>query len=272
MRIGVVAPSCPLSRQAAERVEAMAEARGLALVVHPQCFLEAGHFAGPDHARLAALEEMMADAAIDALWFARGGYGSNRIAEALAAPSPAARTKTYVGYSDGGFLLAALHKAGAPVAHGPMVQDILREGGEAAIGRVLDWLAQGSEAALEPGLDGPAFAFNLVVLSSLMGTPLEPDFTGAELLIEEVDEELYRIDRFLFHVSRQPGFARLRQLRLGRCQVKANDRPFGTEVEEVVRYWCARAGVAYAGRADIGHDSQNRIVPFPSCNGPAALS
>jgi muramoyltetrapeptide carboxypeptidase len=250
----------------------MAEARGIELVVHPQCFLEAGHFAGLDEARLSALQEMMADPAIDALWLARGGYGSNRIAEALAPLSSAARTKTYVGYSDGGFLLAALHKAGAPVAHGPMVQDVLREGGEAAVGRVLDWLGHAAEEALEPALDGPAFAFNLVVLSSLMGTSLEPDFTDAELLIEEVDEELYRIDRFLFHVSRQPGFARLRQLRLGRCLVKANDRPFGSEVEEVVRHWCGRAGVAYAGRADIGHDSGNRIVPFPSCNGPAALS
>ena len=112
----------------------------------------------------------------------------------------------------------------------------------------------------------------LVVLSSLMGTGLEPDFTGAELLIEEVDEELYRIDRFLFHVTGQPGFARVRQLRLGRCALKANDRPFGAEPEAVARHWCERAGVPYGGRADIGHDSQNRVVPFPLRNRGAALS
>jgi muramoyltetrapeptide carboxypeptidase len=243
------------------------------LVVHPQCFLEEGHFAGSDGERLAALREMMADTSIDAIWFARGGYGSNRIAEAAVRDlPPAALSKTYVGYSDGGFLLAALHKAGASVAHGSMVQDVARQGGEAAVGRVLDWLSTGSTEALEPGLDGPTFAFNLVVLSSLMGTPLEPDFTGAELLIEEVDEELYRIDRFLFHVTSQKGFASLRQLRLGRCHLKENDRPFGAEVEDVVRSWCERSGVHYGGRADIGHDSLNRIVPFPSCNGPTALS
>jgi muramoyltetrapeptide carboxypeptidase len=272
MRIGVVAPSCPLRREAAERVTAMAEARALELVVHPQCFLEAGHFAGSDEARLAALREMMADPSLNAIWFARGGYGSNRIAADAVRDLPeAALTKTYVGYSDGGFLLAALHKAGARVAHGPMVQDVTRGGGEAAE-RVLDWLGKGEVQALEPGLDGSAFAFNLVVLSSLMGTALEPDFTGAELLIEEVDEELYRIDRFLFHVTSQPGFPRLRQFRLGRCLLKANDRSFGAELEEVARFWCERAGVAYAGRADIGHDSLNRIVPFPSCNGSTSLS
>lgn len=273
MRIGVVAPSCPLKREAAERVTVLAEARGIELRIHPQCFMEAGHFAGPDAARLSALREMMADPFIEAIWFARGGYGSNRIAEAAVRDLPAeALAKTYLSYSDGGFLLAALHKAGARVAHGPMVQDVLRDGGEEAVLRSLLWLASGDAEACEAGLNGPAFAFNLVVLSSLMGTALEPDFTGAELLIEEVDEELYRIDRFLFHVSSQPGFRRLRQLRLGRCHLKPNDRPFGAEVEEVARFWCGRAGVPYAGRADIGHDSLNRIVPFPMCNGRGALS
>ena len=50
--------------------------------------------------------------------------------------------KTYLGYSDAGFLLAAFHKAGLDVAHGPMVQDAMREGGDAAIHRALDWLVK----------------------------------------------------------------------------------------------------------------------------------
>lgn len=273
MRIGVVAPSCPLKRDAAERATALAATLGAELAVHPQCFREDGHFAGSDAERLAALREMMADPAIDAIWFARGGYGSNRIAaEAMRNLPEAARSKQFVGYSDGGFLLARLHKAGLQVAHGPMVQDIARPGGDEAVLRTLRWLIHGDEASLEPGLVGPAFAFNLVVLSSLMGTSLEPDFTGAELLIEEVDEELYRIDRFLFHVTSQPGFARLRQVRLGRCLLKANDRPFGAELEAVVRHWCVQAGVPFAGTADIGHDSLNKVVPFPLCNGLSSLS
>ncbi|GAA4012137.1 hypothetical protein GCM10022280_07410 [Sphingomonas swuensis] len=267
MRIAVVAPSCPLKQEAAERVRSLAAGGGVELVVHPQSFLEAGHFAGSDEDRLDALREVMADPAIDAVWFARGGYGSNRIAEAVARDLPAAAlSKTFLGYSDGGFLLAALHRAGARVAHGPMVQDVLRTGGETAVLRALDWLATRDPAAVEPGIKDSAFAFNLVVLSSLMGTPLEPDFSGSELLIEEVDEELYRIDRFLFHVTSQPGFARVERLRLGRCHLRANDRPFGAELEAVAQHWCARAGVSYGGRADIGHDAENRIVPFPARN------
>lgn len=273
MRIAVVAPSCPLKREAADRVTALAGEIGVDLAVHPQCFLEDGHFAGADSDRLAAVREVLADTAVDAVWLARGGYGSNRIAAEAAANLPAAaKSKRVLGYSDGGFLLAALHRAGVAVAHGPMVQDVMRQDGDAAVLRSLRWLATGDEASLEPGLSGPAFAFNLVVLSSLMGTPLEPDFTGAELLIEEVDEELYRVDRFLFHLTSQPGFARVRQLRLGRFAIKNNDRPFGAELEQVARFWCARSGVPFGGLADIGHDSLNRVVPFPPCNDGASLS
>src|SRR5215208_5445020 len=102
MRIAVVAPSCPLKREAAERVRAIVALRGdCELVIHPQCFLSDGHFAGPDQARLEALRELMADSSVDAVWFARGGYGSNRIAEAVLADLPeAAGDKLYLGYSD----------------------------------------------------------------------------------------------------------------------------------------------------------------------------
>src|SRR4051812_22683997 len=118
MKIAVVAPSCPLTRDAAAAVEAIVQERGdCELAIHPQCFLVDGHFAGPDEARLAALREVMADPSVDAVWFARGGYGSNRIAEAAIADVPgAARGKLYMGYSDAGFLLAGLHKAGLDVA------------------------------------------------------------------------------------------------------------------------------------------------------------
>ena len=77
MKIAVVAPSCSLSRDAAAAVAAIVAGRGdCELLVHPQCFLSDGHFAGPDEARLAALREVMADPSLDAVWFARGGYGS----------------------------------------------------------------------------------------------------------------------------------------------------------------------------------------------------
>lgn len=265
MRIAVVAPSCPLKREAAERVEAIVAERGdCELVIHPQSYLTDGHFAGPDEARLAAFREVMADPTIDAVWIARGGYGSNRIAEAAAADLPAAAGgKVYLGYSDAGFLHGALHKAGLDVAWTPMPQDVLRSGGDEAVSRTLDWIVRRDPAALEPDLDGPAMAFNLTVLSNLLGTPLEPDFSGVDLLVEDLGEQLYRTDRSMFHITASENIRKVRQIRLGRVSdILPNEPDFGVDEAAIVEQWCKRSGIAFGGRADIGHDAQNKIVPF----------
>ena len=265
MRIAVVAPSCPLKREAAERVEAIVAERGdCELIIHPQCFLSEGHFAGPDEVRLAALREVMADPSIDAVWFARGGYGSNRIAEQALRDIPdAARAKLYLGYSDAGFLLAGLYKAGIEVAWGPMPQDAIREGGEDAIARALDWIVRRDLSAQEPDLQQPAMAFNLTVLSNLLGTTLEPDLAGADLLIEEVSEHLYAIDRTMFHVISSGNVRNAARIRLGRVSdILPNDPDFGGDEAAIVSDWCHRSGIPFGGRADIGHDARNRVVPF----------
>ena len=269
MKIAIVAPSCPLKRQAAEAVQAIVAARGdCELLIHEQAFMSEGHFAGPDGARLDALRQVMADPSVDAVWFARGGYGSNRIAEAAVRDlPPAARGKIYMGYSDAGFLHAAMHKAGLDVVWGPMPQDVVREGGEDAIRRALDWLVARDPSAEEEALEAPAMAFNLTVLASLLGTVIEPDFAGIDLLIEDVGEHHYRIDRTMFHVTASPNVRKVKRLRLGRVgDIPANDPDFGRDECAIVEEWCALSGIHYGGRADIGHDAMNKVVPFPREN------
>lgn len=233
------------------------------LAFHPQCFDTHGHFAGDDATRLAALLDLANDPQVDAIWFAMGGYGSNRIAEGmLAGLREVAGAKTYLGYSDCGTLLGALYRngIGQPV-HGPLAGDIRREGGDDAVRRVLGYFT-GDRTGLEPGLDHrPAVAFNLMTLAMLVGTRFMPDVEGHVVLVEEVAEHLYAVDRLFFHVTEHLRGAA--GLRLGRVsEVPENDRPFGFEAEDIARFWCERAGVPYLGRADIGHDAANRIVPF----------
>lgn len=254
-------------------VEALVAGRDdVSLHFHEQCFAEDGHFAGDDGVRLRALVDCANDPAFDAVWFAMGGYGSNRIAaQAIAQMNAAARSKSYLGYSDTGFLLGALYRNGiGRVAHGPLAGDIRREGGERAVKRALDWL-KGQVSGLEPRLDErPAVAFNLTTLAMLVGTDLAPDLGGHVVLIEEVAEHLYAVDRMLFHVTQHlKGIA---GLRLGRISdVPENDRPFGTDEVAIVEDWCARSGIPYLGRADIGHDAANKIVPFGlEARGPRA--
>jgi len=253
----------------AEGVTALAARHhpSVALHFHPQCFLSAGHFAGRDDQRAAAFIEVANDPSFDALWFGRGGYGSGRIAEeVLGKLNDAARDKAYLGYSDAGAMLAGLYASGfLSIAHGPMPADITRAGGEAAVMRALDYLMTRSTEALEPSVasSGKVVAFNLMTFSQIIGTPLQPDLTDHVLMLEEVSEYMYRIDRSLLHITSNKAVQRVAGIRLGRCSaIPDNDPPFGQTEVEIVQHWCKRSSIPYLGRADIGHDADNKIVPF----------
>jgi muramoyltetrapeptide carboxypeptidase len=67
----------------------------------------------------------------------------------------------------------------------------------------------------------------------------------------------------MFHVTASANLRGARRLRLGRvADILANDPEFALDEAAIVEEWCARSGIAYGGRADIGHDSHNRVVPF----------
>jgi muramoyltetrapeptide carboxypeptidase len=151
-----------------------------------------------------------------------------------------------------------------------MPNDLRRDGGVAAVERALAWLTRHDPAALEPNLgEGPAAAFNITVLSQLLGTPIEPDLAGHVLMLEDVSEHMYRTDRALFHITGNAGVRAVAGIRLGRCtEVPANDPDFGASEEEVFLYWCERSGIPYLGRADIGHDAGNKVVPFGALPDP----
>lgn len=269
MRIGVVAPARKVSEEGSLRMKAFMALHYPAheLIYHPQCFLTAGHFAGTDEQRAAAFLEMANDPAIDAVWFARGGYGSNRILDRVIPNlSDAARAKTYMGFSDMGFVLGALYarRIGRPV-HASMASSLGRNDTGEGTGWALGWLIDRDRRALEPSLaDGrPAAAFNLAILTAMIGTPWLPDLTDHVLMIEEVDEPLYRIDRMLFQVANATQLKGIAGIRLGAVTaVVENDVPFGESVEQIVERWCRTMGVPFLGRAEIGHVELNRVVPF----------
>lgn len=269
MKIAVVAPANRIDPVLADNANAVARmlyGDKIVLTVHPQCYLADGHFAGNDDARAAAFVEVANDPQYDAVWMARGGYGSNRIAERVAAKlTGQAKKKIYLGYSDAGFLFGALYKTGHKVAHGPTLGDIKRSGGEEAVTRALKFLVDRDASTLEPSLgDGePAVAFNLTVLSHMMGTELVPDLSGHVLMLEDVDEHTYRSDRAFFQVTSNANIRKVAGIRLGRFSaIPPNDTEFGKTEEDVAKHWCALSDIPYLGSADIGHDIHNKIVPF----------
>ncbi|MAW81605.1 MAG: LD-carboxypeptidase [Parvularcula sp.] len=268
--IAIVCPGGPITRELAEKTASLASARfGESVSLHfpEQCFSVAGHFAGTDAERSAAFLDAANDPKVDAVWFGRGGYGACRLDDDLFGKlNEHARTKTYFGYSDNGFLLARLYKRkiGRQV-HGPIATDLNREGGEEAISRALSYLVHGDLSGLEPTVKTgkPCAAFNITVLAHLAGTNWMPDLTGHIVMLEDVGEYLYATDRAMFSIINDRSVQNAAGIMLGRLSdVPENDRPFGSTDEEIVQYWCARAGLPYLGRADIGHDAGNKIVPF----------
>ncbi len=269
-KIGAVCVSSRFDRSRAEAVAAwMSEHhpdRSVSVVFHPNSFLKSGHFAGDDDARAEAFVEFANDPRIHAVWFARGGYGSCRVAEAIIPRlTDVAHRKRYLGYSDAGSLMAGMYKAGfKQIAHGPMASDAVRN--DATAQGALAWLTHGDTTLLEPSLatdPRPAVAFNLTVLDQLLGTPLEPDLTGHVLMLEDVSEAAYRIDRMMFHLTSQASIRRVAGIRAGRfTDVTVNEPDFGMTAQEIVQHWCERSGIPYLGTADIGHDPDNKVVPF----------
>lgn len=269
MRIGVVAPGRSIDETVASRVQALVALTwpDVEVVFHPQCFLEWSHFAGTDRQRCDAFLEFANDPGFAAIWFARGGYGSNRILhEAIPKLGPAAAGKRYVGYSDMGFLLGALYarRIGRP-AHGPMPIEIGRKDDHGAcVSRSLAWMIEGKRDVIEPSVGkAPAAAFNLSILASLIGTPWMPDLTDHVLMIEDVSEPLYRIDRMLFTMAHATQLKGIAGVRLGLVNdVQDNDPPFAESPEAMIARWCGEMGVPYLGRALVGHSADNRVVPF----------
>ncbi|MEO1242957.1 MAG: LD-carboxypeptidase [Pseudomonadota bacterium] len=268
--VALVCPGGPVTRDLADKVVEIAAAhcgeQGQ-LHFHDQCFLTAGHFAGNDDERSAAFLDVANDPKYDAVWFARGGYGACRLNETLFDKlNDRARRKTYLGYSDAGMILARLYKdgIGKPV-HGPMPTDMARKDGEYAIGRALDYLIQSDTNTLEKTIasGNKTVAFNITVLSHMIDTDWAPDLAGHIVMLEDVSEYLYSIDRSMFTIMSSSKMKKAAGVRLGRISdVPENDRPFGQTAEEIVQDWCERSNVPYLGRADIGHDADNKVVPF----------
>jgi muramoyltetrapeptide carboxypeptidase len=268
-KIGIVAPGSPIIPRVGELVLAQASKTygelSLDLRFHPQCFERAGHFAGADARRIEAFLEVANDPSYDAVWFARGGYGANRIAETIVQSlSSDAAAKTYLGYSDGGALLAALYKSGIgrPV-HGPMPGDVERNNGADAISRALAFLVDGDQGGFEPSIphNVPVVAFNLSVLCSLLQTRLAPDLKGHILMLEDVDEDISKVDLALFQLTSNLRGQGVAGIQLGRF-ANAGSFPGGATAIDIARHWCGKAAIAFLGHANIGHDSENRIVPF----------
>jgi muramoyltetrapeptide carboxypeptidase len=163
-----------------------------------------GYLAGTDDARVSDLNNALRDDNIDGVWCVRGGYGTMRILDALDTEAMRRHPKVLLGYSD----ITALHttfavRSDVITFHGPTARSKMTEMTHRSLVRAVcsyeDPCGTATHArVLRPGkASGHLIGGNLALLAALCGTPYAPNYDGAILVLEDVGEQTYRIDRML---------------------------------------------------------------------------
>jgi muramoyltetrapeptide carboxypeptidase len=208
--LGVVAPAGVVKPDALERGLAVLRAWGYEIQVGEHVRARRRYCAGTPEERAADLESMFRDPHVDAVLCARGGYGTTQVLPLLDTDLLATHPKLLCGYSDVSPLLGFLvERCGLPALHGPMVASDLAKGlSERAGERLRALLAAPTTAwsepiseVLAPGVASGQLAGGcLSSLVALLGTPYAVETAGCVLLLEDVAERPYRIDRMLTHL------------------------------------------------------------------------
>jgi muramoyltetrapeptide carboxypeptidase len=267
--IGIAAPGGPVDPEKLEAGIDLWRGRGFEVKVRDDLLERRGYLAGDDARRAGELSQLILAPEVDAVVCARGGYGCDRILPALDPQAFRSARKPLVGFSDvTTLLLWQRRRAGLAGFHGPM----LEWGSELDPGAFDDLIDQLRGAAPTPRslcgrgcgggrAEGRLVGGNLVLVTASLATPWEVDTRGAILLIEEVGEPPYRIDRMLRQLLAAGKFAALAGLGVGQlvgCEDARYPEPNALEVIEEV---AGAQGLPLVVDLPFGHVKDNRAWP-----------
>lgn len=267
-RVALVAPSGPIERHRLDRGAELLRSLGLDVVVGAHAYDRSGYLAGTDADRAADLQQAWCDPAVRGVVCARGGYGATRLLSLLDWPAlAAAGPKLLHGSSD----ITALHAAfagrlGVRTWFGPMPASVVLADGDPD---AVSWEAlrtawfDGTVGALpgthrlSPGVaDGPLVGGNLSLLAAALGTPYAgPTATGAVVLLEDVGEAPYRVDRMLTQLLDAGWFDGVAGVVLGSWLDCGHP-------DAVLADRLGGLGVPVLAGVDVGHDLPQRTVPL----------
>ena len=266
--IGIAAPAAAVDPDKLAAGEERWRRAGFSVVRRDDLLARRRYLAGDDARRAGELMELVADPRVEAIVCARGGYGSPRILGRLDAAAVRAARKPLLGFSDVTALLLWQRRAAGPVDfHGPIVDrgghlrdarmDALVAGLTGAGPARTVWKgAEGGGGRAEGRLTGGS----LTMIAASLGTPWEIDTRGAILLLEDVAERPYRIDRLLEQLRSAGKLARVAAIGLGRFE--RCDEPDGSvTAAEILREAVEAAGVPWVAGLPFGHGAPN--LPWP---------
>jgi muramoyltetrapeptide carboxypeptidase len=283
-RIALIAPAGPLlERDDLTRAEALCRALGYDPVLGKSAYERHGYLAGTDEQRLADLNAALADPRIDAIWCIRGGYGSIRLLEQVDFGALAQRPKAIIGFSDITALLNAVTKlTGVVTFHGPVARSSMPAFSRLHFERILSRAEApgrlgrlaGPSDVLVPQEDrivtlrggvaeGRLAGGNLSLLQCLIGTPYFPELAGAILFLEDVGEDLYRVDRMLAQLRLTGALRRLAGVLIGRfTDLRRSGRDGALGFDEVLANYFGTLGVPVAYGFPIGHIDAQWTLPL----------
>lgn len=200
--VAVVAPCGPFDRPSFEKGLAVIAER-YRPVFSDRIFEAHRYLAGTDDARAAELQRALDDEGTKAVFLARGGYGAMRLLPSLRLHAP----KPLVGFSDATAFHLPMQAKGWRTLHAPVLTQLGKQPAD-VVARLFDLLEGRPVAPLAgtrtvvPGVaEGRLVGGNLSVLTRLVGTPYFPSLNGAVLLLEDVGERPYRLDRMWTHLT-----------------------------------------------------------------------
>ena len=271
-RIALVAPAGAFLPERLEHAIQMLRAFGYEPVVGPGVTARHRYFAGTAQQRAADLAWALTAPDLDAVWFARGGYGTAQTLALL--PWDKLDSRPVIGFSDTTALLVAMHRRGLRSVHGPVLHGLV----EFDLGSsppvtpidtesraVLRTLLATGVAPMLPGrpllgeftpVRGPVIGGNLTVLASLAGTPWALDATGAVVVLEDVHEPPYRIERALCQLIDSGGLRGARGVALGDFYHCRPDAPDYT-LADIFREHLGTLGIPVAFGLPVGHSVHN---------------
>ncbi len=270
-RIALVAPSGILSDPAhVTRAEDNARSLGWVPLLGENVSAAHAYFAGTDDERARDFNAALRDDTIDAIWFVRGGYGAMRLLRDLDYSALRSNPRPLIGFSDITAIHSAVHReCGVVSFHGPTARGELSEFSRAHLLRAVESHADScgiapSGRVIRAGrASGRLAGGNLALIAALMGTPWSIDFDGVILVIEDIDEAVYRVDRMLQQLLLAGALERCAGIVAGDFRPPAGEVGDNYRtVDDVIGEVAEAAGVPCFSGAPFGHIANQWTIPL----------
>lgn len=273
--IGVIAPASAPSIPNLQQGLTFLSGLGLRVRLGKYIDRTYGYLAGKDEERLADFHEMIADPEVKGIFFARGGYGTGRLAADIDYELVRQHPKVIWGYSDITYLHTAIRqKSDLVTFHGPMIESDM--GKDAVMLETKQMFQQlftpmtifysaciAPLDVLAPGkATGEIVGGNLSLLVSTLGTPFEIDVRGKILFLEDVDEAPYQVDGMLNQLALASKFSDAAGIMIGDFAQADPKRTPSLTLEEVLDHYLSRLDCPVLSGFQMGHCSPNIGFPF----------